>query len=280
MLRLLAALLLLCGIARADTVQNLPIFVQPLPTTCSASVCPNGVPAPSGFHWVLTSDDEFTQYSSLPPGWICSNPCNSLTFDTTNGMTLQPIGDGVNRVDVTVEQSGLTQRYGFWEFLAQVPNDRAGEGDGYHYDIYFNNLIGNPDQAGYREVDMDEGQLSTGNQDYTSWSCCGSPQTVQTNYPANGIPLANNFHTFGTWWFDDGSDGGLLTGYFDGAQISGAQGAQDGKSAWGSGGGTVLITNRECDGLVFNGGVACDSSTSNNSPFHIRYARVWQLAPN
>jgi hypothetical protein len=281
MSRWLAALLLLCGIARADTVRSLPIFVEPLPTTCGA-VCPYGVPAPSGFHWVLTIEDEFTQDTSLNTSlWSNGSTPDTIYFDS-NGLNIQPTSASnscsAGQSCAAGIGSTFSPRYGFWEWSVKWPRTNDGTGDGYHYDTYINNNV-STDRTGYQEVGIGEVVFKPGADEFTDFYCCGNSTngdpTVYAHLATNSpCCLSNNFHTIGVWWdyINPGTGNGSVSSYFDGSPLytDGAQGTW-----WGSGGAQINMNNIACN----QGG--CDGTTATSgNPLTYQYFRYWVLAPN
>jgi hypothetical protein len=88
----------------------------------------------------------------------------------------------------------------------------------------------------------------------------------------NGIRLDQGLHTYGMSWLRDPnnpSDGGLVQFYLDGNPCVQVGGSQNGQAVpWVLGGNYategiyLIIQNDECaNGLQFNGGISCDSSS-------------------
>jgi hypothetical protein len=243
-------------------------------TSGSASV-PLGVAAPSGYHWVLVFDDEFTQDSSIDlTNWAIQG---NVYLDGANGIALaaDPSTPSV-RVSlcrITPNSSNFCyanspmQIYGYWESNWKYPVAAGGLADGYHDDWWVRDAVSNSG-----EVDMAE--------TIPPQSCCSIPQTnefcfsclddASYAYPSPPVgDLSSAYHTYGMWWYNDGSANGSVQVFFDGQPISSAN-AFDSEFSTGM---AEKFTIDPCYS-------SCDSNTSNNNPWFIKYERVWQLEPD
>jgi hypothetical protein len=238
-----------------------------------------GVPAPSGFHWVLTYDDEFTQDTSLNTNlWVNGSTPDTLYFDSnglniqntsaTNGCTSGSCAAGIG--------STFSPRFGFWEWSVKWPRTNDGTGDGYHFDTYVNNNVSS-DRGGYQEIGIGE-TFTYGSSGTADFYCCGTsnpndPPQVEVDVPVNNpCCYSNSFHTVSAWWLDDGSGNGAVSSYLDGSALytGGRQGP-----LWGSGGAVIIMNNIVCN----LGG--CDGTTATSgNPLSYKYFRYWVLAAN
>jgi hypothetical protein len=248
---------------------------------------PLGVPAPSGFHWVLTTDDEFVNDTSLDGNlWVNGSTSDTISFDSTNGLMIQPTSASNSCQSGQSCASGIGstsfQRFGFWEWSAKHPRTNDGSGDGYHFDTYINNGgNGGCSPLCYQEVGIGEAYQISGFEGFRDFYCCGSEAapheaTVEVNFNAdNPCCFSNNFHTLGVWWNDDSvGPNGSQTVYLDGSALWSQAGAPV-PSVWGSGGAQVVMNNIACN----LGG--CDGTTATSgNPLSYKYFRYWVLTPN
>lgn len=236
---------------------------------------PNGVPAPPGYHWVSTFDDEFTQDSAIDTNnWATQG---NVYLDGANGIAIvaNP-SDPTTRVSLCriAYASGnfcysnpQGQVYGFWEASYKIPISVGGASDGYHIDFWFRSASNN----GEEDVDEYYADLNTSNNYYATNYIHFGTDNQQYTYPSTSVgDLSNAYHTYGMWWYDDGSAYGALQLYFDG-QVATPPYDIDGE--W-TDGAYEKFTIDSC-----NNGL-CDSNTSSNNPWYIQYERVWQLAPD
>jgi hypothetical protein len=102
---------------------------------------PVGVAAPSGYHWAMVEDNEFTQWTSVrTDNWQILDGC-CITFDATNGMTItatNPTDPNDIRIGMCRNpcyNGGSTgRRFGYWEWSVKEPTTAGGAADGYHSD--------------------------------------------------------------------------------------------------------------------------------------------------
>jgi len=188
-------------------------------------------------------------------------------------------------------QNVFTQRFGYWEIGAKMPSDNAGEGDGYHTDIWltvptrqFTFVAGDPNES---EFDISENVLGT-NIAATHHTTTNMFDSGFTPYPLGTMPnadvgdLSAAFHAYGARWDPPGANGatgaqGAFTAYFDGAPQSGPYNVNS--PAWAQGvyayPGWVQQATGFLGGFFLNG-VPVDGNTSINDPMYINYVRVWQ----
>jgi hypothetical protein len=177
------------------------------------------------------------------------------------------------------------QRYGYFEWSAQIPHDTVGEGDGLHPDIYVRPYGENwqdPTCQHHGEIDVAEEDVGTGNQtyiyNYSNEGSCGG--FVANAYPSSlpgGQTLGNSFHTYGLYWQNDGSAHGAVRVYFDGGVATSPFWLNN--TGWDNGI-FFIISMDPCVTSAFGGGNVCTANTSNNNPFMVQYMRAWQLEPN
>jgi len=281
-------------------------------SACTSSVggpvptpCPFNNPAPAGYHWNLTFDDEFTSDSSLASSWnpqigqdpsgppatgdyiSCCSPTTGLAImGPTNSI---PAGNWNYWTRISSAAGGDTtngfgQRFGYFETSAKYPTDVSGEGDGYHVDIYFR---ARGDWEG--EIDLCERVQSTNpaSRNYCGPSivapittCLGCSDNASPNYFTSGGPLDDQFHTIALKWDNNGSAHGIVSMFLDGVNWSSAGNSPYALQSadWDNGIVWVMIF-RTClpSGSYWDAGTPCTSNTSFNNPFYFQYVRVWQL---
>jgi beta-glucanase (GH16 family) len=268
---------------------------------------------------VLAFDDEFTQDAAIdttkwnfsaantpvcggnlvplpPPHSDCEQYNLGASVNSITGLNLQPVVD-INNANTyggytsTINSSTkFSQRYGYWEWSAQLPHDNAGEGDGLHPTIYLRpngqRLPITDCTADNGEVDVTESDIGPAKQTYTFYGVhdyCEA-NDIFLQYPSGGTlgsgqTLANGFHTYGLFWRNDGSAHGSVQAYFDGVAQGTPHSFYSDSTLWDNGAYTLLDMD-PCVGSAFFGGVTCSTKTSNSNPFMIRYMRVWQFQPD
>jgi hypothetical protein len=172
----------------------------------------------------------------------------------------------------------FSQEFGYFEWVAKLPTDNAGEGDGLHTDLWCTpngrSVLGANVPTGV-EADVNEKVGGTGNRDYT-WFTIWDGVSAATNFSygvADGSDLSAAYHTYGLYWRNDGSGAyGSMQLYVDGAPQGSP--APINNSLWGGGiycfGGFM----QESDG--WGGGNSLDSTTSDNDPLYVQRFTVWK----
>jgi hypothetical protein len=265
--------LLLAALASSANVISRILTINVTPASGCGGACPLGVSAPSGFHWVLTTDDEFVNDTSLDTNlWSNGSTSDTIYFDS-NGLNIQPTSASNSCSSGQSCASGIGStsfsRFGFWEWVVRWPRLNDGTGDGYHFDTYINNGSAS---GIYQEVGIGEVYQISGFEGITHFYCCGSESPPHDATVENDFNADTSFHTIGVWWKDTGSGNGTQSSYFDGSALY-ADGAVC--SCWGSGGAQIVMNNIACN----LGG--CDSSTATSgNPLSYKYFRYWVLAAN
>lgn len=275
-------------------------------SACSATAPAGGPVAPAGFHWVMTVCDDFRQDTTVNRSlWTPLNytpstsyvvTTNGMSFDSTNGIALQPSIDPnqttpPTRVALTSaiypgNTAIFSQHGGYWEFSAKYPTDVAGEGDGSHPDIWFRAMDANGVETG-SENDLCEKENSTGNQTYCYNYVNNELPTLCVQcyaqpYPFN-VALGSGFHLYSMYWnTHDGSPYGTESAWFDGVQQSSYRHVD---SNWANP--AVMVFSLDgCMGyingqpVILDNGTSCDASSSPNNPMYMQFVRVWQAVPN
>jgi hypothetical protein len=245
----------------------------PIPTITPKpmTLTPYGVPAPAGYQWVVTYDEEFTSESDVNHNtW---NNAQDYTMTGANGIAIQGVASESGSGYLTNTNNSVTQTFGYWEWYAKFPHNDSGEANGYHSDLY----LGSNANDAYIEDDVCEWDT-----DFTGATWCQNAvnEALRTvNYlnplfyskvPNGGSgtpPIGDAFHVWGMWWRNNGSAQGSVQDYFDGAAQTAQYNLQN--SEW-SDGMRPLIINHSC----------ADCSTANNNPLYIRYFRIWKLQQN
>ena len=256
----------------------LPIFViVMLWASAGMAQSPNGIPAPPGFQWVVSYDEEFTNESSVNTNtWgVASN----YSLSSQNGLALQGLPNNTRAQLVNTNDSVL-QRYGAWEWLAKFPHNDSGEGTGYHADLYLGDS--NAQQPNYIEDDICEWDTA-----FTPATAC---QNVLNDVEINGVgrgdilppsfgpvhlpnggsgqpPIGDAFHTWGMYWANDGTAHGTVSEYFDGALQTNTIWSLT-NPRWDQGMRPIMEED-DCG--------AGHCSSSGNNPLLVKYFRVWHL---
>ena len=238
-----------------------------------AQVQPNGISAPTGYKWVITYDEEFTNESDINHSvW---STAQNYSLSAQNGLALQGLPNNTRAQLVTGDP--ITQRYGAWEWLAQFPHNDSGEGTGYHADLYLGDS--SAQFPNYIEDDVCEWDTA-----FTPATACQNaindtetngvgrgdlnPSTFLTHVPNGGSgspPIGDAFHTWGMYWANDGTAHGTVSDYFDGVQQTNTIWSLT-NPRWDQGARPIMEEDN-CSGC----------STSSNNPLLVKYFRVWQL---
>jgi len=215
------------------------------------------------------------------------NDFTGVSLDPTDGLVFNPLVGGiVSTGSADLHYTKFSQRFGYWEWRMKLPHDFSGEGDGLHPTIWLWPIgldFAPPCGADHTgEIDVTESVIGPNNQDHTFFtvhdSCDGSGDTG-FRYPGQGVAnLATSFHTYGFYWYNDGTPQGSVQPYFDGVP-QGSPVTINFSTAW-QNGAYVLMAMDPC-APAFNDGVTCDSNTDHtNNPWSVQYMRVWQAVPN
>ena len=167
----------------------------------------------------------------------------------------------------------------FVEWVARMPTDRRGEGDGWHVDLWCSTLSRNRcDDSS--EVDVAEKVLSVSNSSNATYVVHDQPmglQTViETSYSApDGGDLSAGFHTYGLFWRNDhlGKEGSFQA-YIDGKPIA-DHAAPINDPSWETGAYCYAGWMQQ-EQVVFGGGAKFGANTSPNDPLIIKPFTVWQ----
>jgi len=174
----------------------------------------------------------------------------------------------------------FSQTFGYYEWVAKLPTDNAGEGDGLHTDLWCtanDRAELGPANAANVEVDVNERVLGPNDRNYGwfgTWD--GATQSESLAYgAANGADLSAAYHTYGVYWRNDGKGAfGSMQLYMDG-QPRGIQAPLNNPN-WGSGLYCFAGWMQEQVTGAWGGGVNVDSHTSNNDPLFVQRFTVWQ----
>jgi hypothetical protein len=171
----------------------------------------------------------------------------------------------------------FSQKFGYFQWVAKLPTDNAGEGDGLHTDLWCTpnerNTLGSGQQS--VEVDVNEKVAGTGNRNYTwfgIWDNGTKPASF--NYGAkDGSDLSTNWHTYGLYWRNDKSGAyGSMQLYMDGSPVGSQAPIND--PLWG--GGVYCFGGWMQQSSGWGGGNSLDSSTSNHNPLYVQGFSVWK----
>lgn len=209
-------------------------------------------------------------YVSVTPGvGLTVQPYSSYTCTDINGNCASWIG---------LQDFGcFSQRFGYFEIMAKMPTDSAGEGDGLHPDIWLvpvgrSNFDGG---SGSDEIDIAENDLGPATTTNVHFNIAeNGNERVSFAYPsASAGDLSSAFHRYAVDWQDDGNHGTAQL-YFDGQPVGPSYTLTD--SRWDQGVYIFPGWMNQIFGAAFFGGATPDSLTSNNDPLIIQYVRVWQ----
>jgi hypothetical protein len=247
---------------------------------------------------------------SGPLYWCAAsgNYCgSSYANESESGGNLVQEGVNGGSPNAAVINSGGTfsQQYGYWEVQGQMPNRNGGNGlDPAFY--MFTTGMGQDPGSGFAnssqtdwEMDLFELGGETANApDFGDTAAPGDDVSKLLGYYAtihqangqymwycgvkNDVPLDQGMHTFGMSWYPTSScSSGQVQFYLDGnacviAEDNGTPGAVCLGGYFATEGVYMLFQNRCANGLQFNGGISCDSSTNTTSnPALWNYVRVW-----
>lgn len=263
---------------------------------------------PAGMQWQQTFDDEYnsldtskwncayaqTLWCGAEPNVVPGGPggCAQNCFGVSIvGGVLQLAGapNQSNFANTTtravLNTSGkFAQRYGYFEWRAQMPHDASGEGDGLWPGLWFL-PVGKADQSGggccHEESDLLEMDLSTTNMSVGHFTIHDSfVNEFSVNYPnVSAGNLSLGYHTYGLWWKQDASPHGTMCNYFDGIQQA-CHTLTAPDTLWDNG---IYLLEQviPCppnNQGIFNG-APCTAKTSSNNPMFVDYTRVWRLIP-
>ena len=280
---------------------------------------PLGVAPPPGQSWRLQADDNFAQDESIDqslwnggtgggmPKGFCGTPATSCgytgddcksyfgtypdpPFETivpAQGLAIQathaPPGDNKyydNKMADIQSYGKITIHPGsFVEWQAKLPTDRAGEGDGWHIDLWCTTLVRHrcDDSA---EVDVAEKVLSKDKNSQAFYVVHDQPKgvhtVIQAAYSAPGNPdLSAGFHTYGLAWRKDRhGKQGTLEAYIDGKPIVDHP-VPINDPSWGSG--AYCYAGWMQQALdVWGGGSDFNAHTSLKNPLYIKRFTVWK----
>jgi len=245
----------------------------------SDEVIPLGVSAPDGKKWQVVANDNFDKDDSIrealwnggtgggmPKGFCgtvatscgyTGNDCQSY-FGTYPAPPYAAIAQGLGLVIQATKaapgdnkyydnEMADIQSYGkitihpgsYVEWVAKMPTDLHGEGDGWHVDLWCSTLSRHRcDNSS--EVDVAEKVLSVANSAKANYIVHDQPEGVhtvlETSYTAaGGADLSADFHTYGLFWRNDhlGKEGSFEA-FIDGKPIA-DRAAPINDSSWESG---------------------------------------------
>lgn len=280
---------------------------------------PLGVPPPPGKKWHVLANDDFDKEDSvrealwnggtgggMPQGFCgtietscgyTGKDCQSYfgtypdppyaAIERGLGLVIQATHAAPGDNKYYDNQMADIQSYGkitihpgsFVEWVAQMPTDRHGEGDGWHVDLWCSTLSRHRcDNSS--EVDIAEKVLSVANSATANYIVHDQPAGVHTviesRYSApRGGDLSAGFHTYGLLWRNDhlGKEGSFEA-YIDGKPITDRPAPIDDPS-WESGAYCYAgWMQQELE--VFGGGAKITSNTSTKNPLIIKRFTVWQ----
>jgi hypothetical protein len=288
-------LLAVAGILLLSVVSSISLGADPL-----------GVSPPSGKHWTMTFDDEFTQDHSIDKNkwnggaggtdW-CSlafhgktgggymfredkDPCgqhyDGCSLTQMNGLEMRSRGSPSAAMQTggkTAKSAKFIQKFGYWEARFKVPHSDQGEGRGIHSDFWMHPLpegIGSPSEW-LPEINVGE---------RPTWDA--KAETANTKlyfgihdygHEYGGLygttpptDLSKDWHTYGLYWRDD------LSGSYGSMQFY-----VDGKPLEKPYTLSAKSTNMASGIYMF---LSLDNDRTGGSavnPFLVQYVRVWRL---
>jgi hypothetical protein len=284
----------------------------------SVELIPLGVAPPPGESWHVQANDNFDQDESInqalwnggtgggmPPGFCgtratscgyTGEDCNSYfgtfpnppyeTIDRGRGLAIQAkhAAPGDNKyldnksADIQSYKKITIHPGSFVEWVARMPTDRHGEGDGWHVDLWCTTLSRHRcDDSS--EVDIAEKVLGTGNGSRTSYIVHDQPigphTVIDRVYSAPGNPdLSAGFHTYGLAWRRGGKQGSLEA-YIDGKPVV-DHSVPITDPSWSSGVYCYAGWMQQVVGETWGGGATIDSHTSQKNPLYIKRFTVWK----
>jgi hypothetical protein len=288
-------------------------------TQSSRGVIPLGVLPPAGKKWRVLANDDFDKDDSIRqelwnggtgggmPQGFCGTVATSCGYTGKDcqgyfgtypdppyaaierglGLVVQATYAPPDDAKYYDNQMADIQSYGkitihpgsFVEWVAKMPTDLHGEGDGWHVDLWCSTLSRHRcDNSS--EVDVAEKVLSEANSSKASYIVHDQPEGVhtvlETAYTApGGGDLSAGFHTYGLLWSNDhlGKEGSFQA-YIDGKPIADHP-APVNDSSWESG--VYCYAGWMQQALeVFGGGAAVGPNTSSKNPLIIKRFTVWQ----
>ena len=286
----------------------------------SGESVPLGVPPPPGKKWQVLVNDQFDKDDSVRqdlwnggtgggmPEGFCGTVATSCGYtgkdcqsyfgtypeppyaalDRGLGLVIQATHAAPDDTKYYDNRMADIQNYGkitihpgsFVEWVAKMPTDLQGEGDGWHVDLWCSTLSRHRcDDSS--EVDVAEKVLSQANSSKANYIVHDQPEGVhtvlETAYSApGGGDLSAGFHTYGLLWRNDrlGKEGSFQA-YIDGMPIADHP-APINDPSWESG--AYCYAGWMQQALeVFGGGAAIGSRTSSNDPLVIKRFTVWQV---
>jgi Glycosyl hydrolases family 16 len=209
-------------------------------------------------------------YVSVSPGvGLAVQPYSSYTCTNINGNCASWMG---------LQDYGLfSQRFGYFEIMAKMPTDNAGEGDGLHPDIWLVPVgrINFDGGSGSDEIDIAENDLGPATTASVHFSIAeNGNEPVSFSYPnPSAGDLSSAFHRYAVYWQDDGNHGTVQL-YFDGQPVGIPYTLT--ASLWDQGVYVFPGWMNQIFGSAFYGGATPDALTSNDNPLILQYVRVWQ----
>ena len=174
----------------------------------------------------------------------------------------------------------FSQVYGYFEWVAKLPTDNNGEGDGLHTDLWCTvngrSVLGSDVSSGV-EADVNERVGGPGNPNYAWFSIFdGTTESESLAYgAADGSDLSAAYHTYGLYWRNDGRGAfGSMQLYMDG--VARGTPAAINNPLWGGGAYCFGGWMQEQTTGAWGGGVNLGSTTSSNNPLYVRRFTVWK----
>jgi Glycosyl hydrolases family 16 len=270
---------------------------------------PYGVSPPSGEHWTMTFDDEFTHDSSINTNkwnggaggtdWCSlnfhgksggaymfredSDPCgqhyDGCTLSSANGLEMRSPGfpsAAIQTGGTTAQNAKFIQKFGYWEARLKVPHSTDGEGRGIHSDFWLH-----PIPEGVRspvewlpEIDVGErpvwdAKLESAN-NKMYFGIHDYGHDYGGHYGTSPLTdLSADWHTYGLYWRDDGS------GPYGSMQFY-LDGSPLGSPYTLRSGDTNMAS-----GIYMFLSLDNDKNGgSSTNPFLVQHVRVWRLDPN
>lgn len=285
----------------------------------SGEPVPLGVAAPDGKKWRVVANDEFDKDDAVRealwnggtgggmPYGFCGDVTTSCGYTGKDcqsyfgtypappyaaivrglGLTIQATRAATGDTKYEDNEMADIQSYGkitihpgsFVEWVAKMPTDKNGEGDGWHIDLWCSTLVRHRcDDSS--EVDIAEKVLSVANSATVNYVVHDQPvgvhTVIQRAYSApDGGDLSDGFHTYGLLWSKDqlGKEGSLQ-GYIDGKPIVDHP-APINDPSWESG--VYCYAGWMQQALeIWGGGAKIGPHTSLNDPLIVKRFTVWQ----
>ncbi|HWR26687.1 MAG TPA: chitobiase/beta-hexosaminidase C-terminal domain-containing protein [candidate division Zixibacteria bacterium] len=279
----------------------------------TSTALPSNLPAaPAGKEWKLTFNDDFNGTNVDKTKWIGGYAnlqwCNAgncpeqwTGISVSNGILY--LQGKVNYADFVnsskysnramMHTGGLTsstakfsQKLGYFEARVRMPHNNNGEGNGL-WPSFWALPIGKTDNSQklspgvqHEEVDIIESVLGSSNRNYTFFNIHDYKFNEHNlEYPTMSIgDLSNEFHTYGLYWKDDGSEHGAMQMYFDGDPQGNSIPLEATSHYWDNGIYPIMqMIPCPVNNTPWGGGSACTINTSNNNPLQIDYIRAYEL---